>query len=89
MQMNIAFGQAPGIVSKGKPLGENHKEIQSLVIESDNRIHIEDSGKLTGWYYLSVLNVLKELERVALYLQKSWYTQSTHPQRRHEHGRHC
>ncbi|MBU7029151.1 MAG: hypothetical protein HXS48_19605 [Theionarchaea archaeon] len=67
MQMNIACGQAPGIVSKGNPLGENHKEIQSLVIESgDNRIKSEDSVKLTGWYYLSVLNVLKELEKVGV-----------------------
>ncbi|MBU7027183.1 MAG: hypothetical protein HXS48_09585 [Theionarchaea archaeon] len=67
MQMNIACGQAPGMVSKGKPLGKNHKEIQSLVIESgDTRIQSEDSVKLTGWYYLSVLNVLKELERVGV-----------------------
>ncbi len=66
MQMNIASGQAPGIVSKGKSLGENHREIQFLVIESDNRIHIEDSGKLTGWDYLSFLDVLRELERVGV-----------------------
>jgi len=67
MQMNIACGQAPGIVSKGNPLKENHKEIQSLVIErGDNRIQSEDIVKLTGWDYLSVLNVLKELERVSV-----------------------
>jgi len=67
MQMNIACGQAPGIVSKDNPFREDYKEIKPLVIESgDNRIHIEDSGKLTGWYYLSVLNVLKELERVGV-----------------------
>jgi len=80
MQMNIACGQAPGIVSKGRPLREDHEEIQSLVIESgDNRIHIEDIVKLTGWYYLSVLNVLKELERVSVVpsevmVHAKWYT---------------
>jgi len=63
--MNIACGQAPGIVSKGKSLDEDHKD-QSLVIESDNGIQSEDSVKLTGWDYLSVLNVLKELERVGV-----------------------
>ena len=80
MQLNIACGQAPGIVSKGKSLRENHKEIQSLVIEcGDNRIKGEDSVKLTGWDYLSVLNVLKELERVGVVrsevmVHTKWYT---------------
>ena len=80
MQINIACGQAPGIVSKGKSLGENHKEIQSLVIESgDNRIQPEDIAKLTGWGYLSVLNVLKGLERVSVVpseviVHAKWYT---------------
>ncbi len=54
MKMNIASGQAPGIVSEGKPLRENHKEIQSLVIESDNRIQPEGIVKLTGWNKRSV-----------------------------------
>ncbi|MBU7027149.1 MAG: hypothetical protein HXS48_09410 [Theionarchaea archaeon] len=62
MKMNIGYGQPPGIVSKGKPLRENHKQIQSLVIESGNRIQPEDIVKLTGWYYLSVLNVSKVRE---------------------------
>jgi len=62
MKMSIGYGQPPGIISKGKPLRENHKEIQSLVIESDNRIQPEDIVKLTGWYYLSFLNVLKVRE---------------------------
>ena len=80
MQMNIACGQVPGIISKGKRLKENHKEIQSLAIESgDNRIQPEDSVKLTGWDYLSVLNVLKELERVGIVrsevmVHTRWYT---------------
>ncbi|MBU7028703.1 MAG: hypothetical protein HXS48_17340 [Theionarchaea archaeon] len=80
MQMNIACGQAPGIVSKGRPLRGNHKEIQSLVIESgDNRIQSEDIVKLTGWYYLSVLNVLRDLERVGVVpsevmVYTQWYT---------------
>jgi len=80
MQLNIACGQAPGIVSKGSPLGVNYKEIQSLVIESgDNRIKSEDIVKLTGWCYLSVLNVLKELERVGVLrsevtIYTKWYT---------------
>ena len=64
---NVAFGQNAGIVSKNNLLGENHKEVQSLVMESgDNIIQPEDSVKLTGWYYLSVLKVLKELGRVGV-----------------------
>ncbi|MBU7028622.1 MAG: hypothetical protein HXS48_16930 [Theionarchaea archaeon] len=78
--MNIAFGQAPGIVLKGNPLRESYKEIQSLIIESgENRIQSEDSVKLTDWYYISVLNVLKELERVSVVrsevmVHAKWYT---------------
>jgi len=62
MKMNIGCGQPLGIVSKGKPLRENHKQIQSLVIESDNRIQPEDIVKLTGWNRISVLNVSKVRE---------------------------
>ena len=78
--MNIAFGQAPGIVLKGNPLREGYKEIQSLIIESgDNRVQSEDVTRLTGWYYLSVLNILKVLERVGVVRSEvmvytKWYT---------------
>jgi len=78
--MKIAYAQILGIVPRGKPLRENHKEIQSLVIESgDNRIQSEDIVKLTGWYYLSVLTKLKELERVGavrseVMMYTKWYT---------------
>jgi len=44
------------------PLEEGYREIQSLVIDSDNRIQSEDIVRLTGWNRLSVLNVSKVRE---------------------------
>ena len=44
------------------PLEEGYKEIQSLVIESDNRIQSEDIVRLIGWNRISVLNVSKVRE---------------------------
>jgi len=69
--MNIAYGQILGIVSE-IPLGEDHENILFLVRESgDNRTKSE---------YISVLNVLNELERVGVVrsettdLHTKWYT---------------
>jgi len=44
------------------PLEEGYREIQSLVIESGDRIQSEDIVRLTGWNRLSVLNVSKVRE---------------------------
>jgi len=41
------------------PLEEGYREIQSLVIESDDRVKSEDIVRLTGWNRISVLNVSK------------------------------
>jgi len=44
------------------PLEEGYREIQSLVIESDNRVQSEDIVRLTGWNRISVLNLSRDTE---------------------------